>query len=405
MATPYPDFEETMRQCHEIADIAPTLVTCEEIGVSEEGRPLPLLTITNPSTSRDDKSVFLLSGGTDGNEEVGRAVSLAMARALLSPQNRTHLQRQVFLIVPNTNPDGCVRDQAGNANGIEAPDVHLPDQTPATAEGRVMRKLVDEWIPDAHVDFHGLAGGSMGDCAYLYPTVNRKWSVPVLMEVAGELRDAGAKAGYPQQGWPRLWWEPRSNLPGWLARNHSTFSMLLEGTENYYPIDDSIRSGVARLMRLIEIGEETRFFQTIPNYPCDVVSGSRMGALMPYGSNYTQRRKSRRDMSQMILEGVPWFGRIECDYDWTAAIHLPIEPCVKTLPEGMVFQATIDRRATIKEVHWQDHKLESELWTTWPSPSGIIVRAEVPESPKHGENQLSIKYDVPFQRHVDRSAE
>lgn len=405
---PYPSYEDAMRESREIAALCPELVTYAEIGTSEEGRPIPLLTITDPAVRSANKSVFLLSGGTDGSEEVGRAVAVGLARALLEPQHRTHLQRQVVLVVPVTNPDGSVRDQPdkmGNARGIPATDVHLQDRPPATAEGRVMRALVEEWIPDAHVDFHGLAGGGMGDCSFLYPTVNAKWSIPILMEVDRELAEAGARVGYPQQGRPRLWWEPRHNLPGWLARNYSSLCMVVEGTENYYPIEDSVRSGVVRMLRLMEIGEEVRYFQDFANYPCDVVSGGCMGALMSYGEDYAQRRGSRRDLSQMILQGVPWFERMPCDHDWTAVLTLPVQDTVRTLPDGMRFKATIDRRATIKQVMWHDHVLEPELWSQQMTGAGIVVAADVPERPRHGENRLSIRYEVPFKRHVTRQPE
>jgi hypothetical protein len=407
MATPYPDYEDVVRESREIASSRANLASYSEIGKSEEGRPIPLLTLTDPAVPTARKSVLLLSGGTDGNEEVGRAVALGMARELVKPQHRVHLQRQVVLVVPVTNPDGCVRDLSdcvGNARGVLSTQVHVTD-IPASAEGRAMRGLVDEWIPDAHVDFHGLAGGSMGDYSFLYPTVNRNWSVPILMEVSAEIDRASAAAGFPPSGQPRLWWEPRANLPGWLARNHNTFCMVVEGPENYFSIEDSVLSGVARMLRLMEIGEEVRYFQDHSNYPCDIVSGGRMGAVLPLGSDYTTRRKCRRDISRMILEGVPRLGRETCDHDWTARVSFPVEDAVKTFPHGLVVKATIDRRATIRGVYWQDHKLEESLWTVTPGLGGLVVRAEVPEPPSRGSNMLSIKYEVTFKRHVTRSPE
>lgn len=281
MNCPYPTYDDVMNECKSISSLAPLLVSYEEIGLSAKGRPIPLLTITDRDFPNENKRVVLVSGGTDGNEEVGRAINLGFARALLEPKNRGHLQKQVVLIVPVTNPDGTVLnlpDREGNGSGICATKVHMPGVPPATPEGRVMRDLVEKWIPDAHFDFHGLAGGGMGDMAYLYPTVNNKWTIPVLFEVAKEIEIVGVKAGFPQNR-PQLWWEPRYNLPGWLARNHSSFCMVLESTENYYPIEESVRGGVVRLLRLLEIGEEVRFFQYHANYPCDVVSGSRMAAL------------------------------------------------------------------------------------------------------------------------------
>ena len=402
MSTPYPDYQDVMRESSAIADTAPSLVSYQEIGLSEEGRAIPCLKITDPEFSDDNKSVFLLSGGTDGNEEVGRAVALGLAKELLEPKNKVHLERQVILIVPVTNPDGCVGDfgdKIGNANGVRSSEVHLQGKPPATAEGRAMRTLVEKWIPDAHVDFHGLAGGSMGDYSFLYPTVNENWSRTILYEVNAEIAKVGVDAGWPL-GAARLWTEPRTNFPGWLARNYSSLCMIVEGGENYYPIEDSVASGVVRLMRLIEIGEEKRGFQFTPNYPCDVINGTPMGALMSYGETCRERRESRRDMSQMILEGVPQFGRRVCDHDWIAKLYLPINESVKTFPVGMAFQATIDKRATIKRVLWHDHVLEDDLWMQKMMPAGIIVRAEVPEAPAYGDNYLQIEYEVPFKRHV-----
>lgn len=404
MDCPYPTYEDCISESQAVAKAAPDLAAFSEIGRTAQGRAIPLLTLTDPAVPDANKSVVLVSGGTDGSEEVGRAVALALARALLEPQHRIHLQRQVVLIVPVTNPDGTARnlpDRMGNGSGIEAGQVHLPGKPPATAEGRAMRELVETWIPDAHFDFHGLAGGGMGDSVYLYPAINAKWSIPVLYEVAREIEAAGARAGYPQDGRPRLWWEPRHNLPGWLARNYSSFCMVLEGTENYYPIENSIRAGLVRLFRLLEIGEEVRFFQPQPNYPCDVVSGGLMGALMTSGPDYAARRQNRRALSQMVMEGVPWFGRKPCDHGWAASIAWTIEAAVKTIPECFAIQATLDRRAELKDVSWQDRVLDPKQWRTWPTPAGTVVRAEVDEAPRKGENCLRIRYEVPFKRHVE----
>lgn len=403
MICPYPTYEDVMSESKSIAESSSSIVSYEEIGLSTKGRPIPLLTITDRSIPNENKSVVLISGGTDGNEEVGRAIALGFARVLLEPQNKVHLQRQVILIVPVANPDGAVLnlpDNQGNGSGVCFSQVHLPGLPPAIQEGRVMRNLIEQWIPDAHFDFHGLAGGGMGDMAYLYPTVNNKWTIPVLFEVAKEIEMAGAKAGFPQNR-PQLWWEPRYNVPGWLARNFSTFCMVLESTENYYPIEESVRGGVVRLMRLLEIGEEVRFFQFHANYPCDVVSGSRMGALMSFGENYAERRKSRRDISQMIIEGVPTFGRLGNDLDWTASLKLPITDTVKTFPEGLVFQTTIDSRAEVKKVLWHDQQLKDSQWQSWETEAGIVVRAVIPDKPKLGDNFFRIKYEVPFKRHVE----
>lgn len=401
---PYPTYDECISESIALAKSNSENIKYEEIGKSNKGRPIPLMTVTDSSVPIEEKSVFLMSGGTDGNEEVGRAIALAFAKELCDPKYKDRLKKHHVLIVPVTNPDGTVenlKDSLGNGNGIRAGLVHMPDKEPATEEGKVMRQLVDEFIPDAHIDYHGLAGGSMGDTSYLYPTINSKFSIPTLYEVNRRIEEAAGQKGYPQQGWPRLWWDTRYNLPGWLARNYSSFCMVMEGTENYNPIEDSQGSGVTRLLKLMDIAEETGFFQDQPNYPCDLISGSRMGALMSSGDNYSARRKSRRDCSQMIVEGVPWFGRVENDYNWEAVIRLPVNEDVKTLPEALSFKLLLDKRVSIKKVLWHDHELEEECWSIEETTEGHLIRATISEAPKKGENIFKVKYDAPFKRHVE----
>lgn len=307
------------------------------------------------------------------------------------------------MIAPVCNPDGAVDNlpnHLGNGSGLHPSQLYLPNQEPATPEAKAMIKLVEKWIPDCCIDYHGLSGGGMGENMYLYPTINEKYSRPLLFDIARQLNNACAKSGYTVDGAPRLHVNPRYNLPGWLARNYSCFCMILEGTENYYPIEDSVASGLIRLQKLLEISDENNNFQLFPNYPCDLISGNLMGALMPYGENYQQRRESRRDISQMIIEGVPSFGRKPCDHQWEAILELVLLDTVKTFPKGLTFRATIDKRAEIKKVYWQNSELDEKQWKVNTLEMGHVVTVFIAESPSIGVNQLKIKYESPFKRHV-----
>lgn len=400
MNSPYPTYEDIMSACEELAREKSDWVTFDEIGKSEQGRAVPLMKITDPAVPAGSKSVFLATGGTHGSEEAGRAITCALARWLLEPQNRTHLERQVFLIMPCVNPDGAILNTYHNAKDVNIYQAYPLDAPPLCSEAKAVLELAEGWIPDCCVDCHGLAGGAMGDGEYIHPTVNRDWSLAVSGRVSREMDQAAERAGFPQRV-PHYRLEDDGSLVKWLARNHSALTFTVETTENYYPIEDTVRSGLARLTRLIEIGEETACFQPYPNYPCDVVSGNRMGALMPLGTDYTTRRKCRRDISRMIVEGVPHFGRRACDHDWTAVVAFPVEDAVRTLPAAIVLQATLDRRAEVVGVRWNGEALEPEAWCHWYDGTGLVVRAEVNEPPRKGENKLEISYAVPFKRHVE----
>lgn len=403
MVAPSPTYEEVVQESVEIAKQFSEHVTYQEIGLSEKGRPLPLMILTNPKLDNKNKKVLLLTGGVDGDEEVGRAVNIAFAKWLLKSENVHYLDSQVILIAPCCNPDGAVDNlpnKMGNGTGFHPSQLYVPGKEPATPEAKAMMKLVQEWIPDCCIDYHGLAGGGMGENMFLYSTVNDKYSRPLLFDVARQLCDVCAAAGFTIDGGPKLHVEPRWNLPGWLAKNYSTFSMILEGTENYYPIEDSIQSGLIRLQKLLEISEEKRKFHLYENYPCDLICGNFMGAIFPYGENYQERRESRKDISQMIMEGVPTFGRKACDHNWEAVVHLPLTEKVKTLPKGLVFRATIDKRASIKGVLWNGNQIEKNKWKIENFDMGQVVTAVIDGSPNIGENELVITYDVPFKRHV-----
>ena len=130
-----------------------------------------------------------------------------------------------------------------------------------------------------------------------------------------------------------------------------------------------------------------------------VIGAGHVGASV---AQYLAERNIADVVMVDIIEGVPQFGRVECDYDWTAVIRLPVEDSVKTFPPALAFQATLDGRAQIRQVLWQDHVLEGDLWSVRREQAGLVVRAEVPEPPRRGENLLSIVYEVPFKRHVER---
>jgi murein tripeptide amidase MpaA len=106
--TPYPTYEDMMSESKALAEANGQLVKFEEIGKSEKGRPIGLLIIADSTIEKKNKIVFLLMGGTDGSEEVGRAAVIGFAKEILKPQYREHLKKQIILIVPVTNPDGRV---------------------------------------------------------------------------------------------------------------------------------------------------------------------------------------------------------------------------------------------------------------------------------------------------------
>lgn len=402
-----PTYEEVMSDAHAIAKEHSDIVSVDEAGRSEEGRPIPLLTVTDGTVSKQNKTVLFLTGGTHGCEEVGRAITLELVRWLTEPQNRLHIERQVFLIIPCVNPDGAVLNSYHNARDVNIYKAFPPWAEPTTAEGRAVWSVGKEWIPDGYADCHGLAGGAMGDSEYIHTGYGPDFGFASAMYVTQEMNRAAHLAGFPQRT-PSIMGlrdESKNSIPDKFVSEFHTFSLTVETTENYYPLTDSIRSGLARLTKLVEMGERIHCFQPYPNYPTDVITGNEVGALMPYGADYESRRQNRRLATMMIHEGVPQFQRQAADKGRVARVAMKVEDGVKNRPEGVAIQLTIDRRAVIVDAKWNGKKLKAEKqgdgWTSWMTEAGIVVRAEVLDPPKIGENLLEVAYKVPFKPHVE----
>jgi len=402
-----PTYEEVMQACESLAQSHRECVKLEEIGRSEEGRPIPLLKITDSSVPQSAKPIFFVTGGLHGSEEAGRAVTIAFAQWLTEPQNKTHLERQLFLIAPCVNPDGAIRDIYHNAKDVNVGRAFPVYAEPLSSEARAAWDVARKYTPDAVIDCHGLAGGSMGDGEHIYTGYGTNFCLKAIMSVVEEMDHAAELAGFPQRepGLQDYRTAPPDTLPRRSLFELHSFGFVVETTEGYYPIGESARSGLVRLAKFVEMGERIHFFQPYPNYPCDVVTGDSMGALMPYGGDYDIRRKNRALATKMIYEGVPFFGRDAYDKGHVARVTMPVEEKVKTFPQGIVVQLTIDRRAVAKEVCWNGRRLEKDKpgngWSVRAQFNGIVVRAEIPEPPKHGKNVLEVVYDAPFKPHVN----
>lgn len=94
----------------------PTFTRVEEMGKSREGRPLWMLTVSDPTAPRDpaDRPAMYIDANTHGNEVQGSEVCLFTAQYLLErreidPWVKALLARVVFHIAPCVNPDSRER--------------------------------------------------------------------------------------------------------------------------------------------------------------------------------------------------------------------------------------------------------------------------------------------------------
>ncbi len=92
-----------------LAQACPDLVTLSSIGESREGRPIHLLTITDPATGpAEQKPAYLIHGNIHAIELSGTHAALYTCRQLCADHGKSDmLKRVAFYIVPRINPDGA----------------------------------------------------------------------------------------------------------------------------------------------------------------------------------------------------------------------------------------------------------------------------------------------------------
>jgi hypothetical protein len=100
----------------------------ENLGVSAEGRKIPLLVIGNPVPSSprdlayDDRLVVYIQAGIHAGEVEGKEAALMLARDLALDESAPYLSDIVLLVAPIFNPDGNERISTDNRRNQIGPE-------------------------------------------------------------------------------------------------------------------------------------------------------------------------------------------------------------------------------------------------------------------------------------------
>jgi hypothetical protein len=106
------DYDGIVELCQRLADAYPEHCRLEFIGPSVQGRPMPLMTLQDPSSGAEaDKPAMWIDGNVHGNEVQGAEAAVYVAWYLLErmdeqPDVAELMADTVFYILPMVNPDG-----------------------------------------------------------------------------------------------------------------------------------------------------------------------------------------------------------------------------------------------------------------------------------------------------------
>ena len=157
-----------------------SLVRTMSFGTTEEGRAMPLVTLSNPAVARPaDKPagrpvVFLLANIHGGEVEGKEAVQVLMRR-LTGGDLRPLLDRMVVVIAPNYNADGNeavdVMNRTaqygpvagvGRRENVKGLDLNRDYMKLESAEARALAAAFTAWDPHLVVDLHTTNGSYHG---------------------------------------------------------------------------------------------------------------------------------------------------------------------------------------------------------------------------------------------------
>ena len=354
----------------------PDLVTVRSAGRSYRSkRPLNVVTITDPSVPDETKQNVFVVGGRHGNEESGRAISLALLEWLLTRPAAETRRQQNIAVVPDANPD------AADLNTYLPPDV--TDKHRLSHEDKVVRKAIASLEPEIMVDVHARGGAGCSYDMVLFPgTKSYTEDENLHRQIAHDMARAGEKAGTPHITHPLTW-------PGWAGKmcdfayeRFKSISLLTETSEHdtwSLSLEDRVEVGLARMKALLAWGNRRHPKLHYQGYPCLLVGGSFLGGVVAVGKTAAARRASR----------VATWKRIAA-FNGTG-MKGPQKPLEKefrivytgpTIEEGVGFQLAARGKLKVKSValgRSKCRKSETDGYYTWCDGCATYVVIALPE--------------------------
>lgn len=187
--------DEMMGILARLKDAMPAVLAMKQLGVSDEGRSINLLTLGNGK-----KKIFMWSQmhGDEPTATMGLIDALSyISKHRESPEIKKILSETTLLIIPMLNPDGAERFQRRSVYGI---DINRDAKRLQTNEAKILKAARDSLSPEFGFNLHdqeprytvGMSG-KVATIALLAPAMNyEKTDNPVRLrakKVAAELAD------------------------------------------------------------------------------------------------------------------------------------------------------------------------------------------------------------------------
>ena len=359
-------YEEISNWVEQYVNSNKKIAYVEIIGQSNEGRDIKAIHVTNNALPIDDKEVALIIIGRHGDELGTRVVGPALLEWLASKEAKRTLDCQHIIVVPVANPDACVHGVFG------LPVHHLSD-----LEKRSILQLGEKYIPDVVMDVHSVGKEKYGfnwgglEAVVIDHNANAGEDRFILQKMAGEMVNAGAKAGYPfllHTLEPYQILRKKAEVLSELVFNnhvngalYASFHSLTFGMEvNHFVLspNDTAKSGLAVIKSMLEMGNHVFPWEYYPGYPNRILSGDFLASVRPKGKNANERRNSRKEIwSKRNFFEVPFNPYREMLDDRSVKITVKYSG-EEEITDGITINFRIRGTPKIKRINMNDENID-----------------------------------------------
>lgn len=280
----FPSLDEIYEKLDRFVDEHPDVARAESLGASTDGLDVKAVHVTDADVDEADKEVAMVVCGRHGNELGTRFVGQAVLEWLASEEGAETRRRQLVVVVPVANPDGCVREE-----------FHAPNDGLSETEQKTIAALADRLRPDAVVDIHSF--GSVRADIQSVITANTKRTgedVFIHYRIACEMAAEAQRAGYPCNAYQL---PPRDGYNNFFCGPcYERFHSLVFGMEvNHGSLSPSeaAESGAAMIASLLRAGNVRWPWQGTSGYPSRILAGDFFTSIRPLGDVAAERRESR----------------------------------------------------------------------------------------------------------------
>jgi hypothetical protein len=203
----WPSLEQIQNLLLDLSEKHPEKIKLSEAGKSIDGHPIPLVVITDPSVSNENKEHILFTTLHSGIERSATTSAIYLIKWLLSndPVAQESLKKQVIVCLPVVNPDGYLAGTFANKKGND-PYLAWTLDGPAAPEDSLelvaVQKIIDQYQPEVLSDLHGL---DLSIDGYLMveisgPAYSNSLLRPYHHSISRMMEEAAVDAGFPIGG-------------------------------------------------------------------------------------------------------------------------------------------------------------------------------------------------------------